>query len=197
MKQLLGLTLVAVMLVLVAAPASAATKVKISKNGSKSTNGVALMSAKTQTVKQVNDAKVDNGVAVVTNTGGNTANGNTGDGGVSVKSGDTKTTVKVKNTVNSNEAKLVGCGCESDTEVVVSGNGTKSENGVMMAELNVQAAEQGNKAKVGNEVGAMTNSGENEAKNNTGEGDVKVKTGMTTTMVDLMTTANYNWVVVK
>lgn len=197
MKQLLGLTLVAVMLVLVAAPASAATKVKISKNGSKSTNGVALMSAKIQAVKQVNDAKVDNGVAVVTNTGGNTANGNTGDGGVTVKSGDTKTTVKINNTVNSNEAKLIGCGCESDAEVVVSGNGTKSENGVMMAELNVQAAEQGNKAKVENEVGAMTNSGENEAKNNTGEGDVKVKTGMTTTMVDLMTTANYNWVVVK
>lgn len=197
MKQLLGLTLVAVMLVLVAAPASAATKVKISKNGSKSTNGVALMSAKIQAVKQVNDAKVDNGVLVVTNTGGNTANGNTGDGGVSVKSGDTKTTVKINNTVNSNEAKLVGCGCESDAKVVVSGNGTNSENGVMMAELNVQAAEQNNKAKVENKVGALTNSGENEAKNNTGEGDVKVKTGMTTTVVDLMTTANYNWVVVK
>jgi hypothetical protein len=197
MKTILGISLVAVMLVLVAAPASAATKVKISKNGSKSTNGVALMFTKMQTVKQSNNANVYNGVMVATNTGGNTANGNTGDGGVMIESGKTQTGVMINNTVNSNEAKLVGCGCESDAEVVVSENGTKSENGVMMAELNAQAAEQGNKAEVGNEVEALTNSGENEAKNNTGEGDVKVKTGMTTTMVDLMTTANYNWVVVK
>jgi len=196
MKQFASMALVTLLLLVVATPARAATK--IVGNGSKSDNKVVTIGANVQTVQQSNAAVVINSVVTASNTGGNTAKGNTGDE-VGIGTGNAKTLITITNSLNNNEAKLVGCGCEDkESEVVIKENGTKSDNAVVVVEVDKQEVEQVNEAAVENGVGAVSNSGDNTAKNNTGSGSsVLVMTGMTKTMINLMTAANYNWTLVK
>lgn len=196
MKKIVGLTVVVFALVVFVPSADA--RVRISKNGTRSTNMVSMMRARMQASMQLNTANVNNSVVITSNTGENTASGNTGAGDVNVTSGKTEAGVVVTNTVNTNEAKLEGCGCETEeTDVTISENGKETENSVMVAEVDAQENGQENEAKVTNEVEVETTTGDNEAKNNTGDGMVKVMSGMSSTMLDLMTTANYNWTVIK
>lgn len=67
--------------------------VTVKKNGADSTNTVKITSKNKTVVNQTNETLVINGVLVAQNTGGNSANSNTGDGGVDVDSGDADSTV--------------------------------------------------------------------------------------------------------
>ncbi len=87
------------------APASlaAGNTCTITDNGAFSSNRCRIKVVKKSATVQINAAKVKNSVGVVSNTGGNDANGNTG-GNVNVDSGNSTVTVKITNTLNSNVA---------------------------------------------------------------------------------------------
>lgn len=77
----------------------------ISDNGAGSVNKITIKSSCSTSVKQKNTANIENNVEVVSSTGGNTANKNTG-GNVDVTSGSSNVTVNINNTANSNSLTL-------------------------------------------------------------------------------------------
>src|SRR5437899_953246 len=103
----------------------ASTSITISGNGADSTNRVSVNSTNTTTVTQTNSANISNRVSVVSNTGGNQANKNTG-GDVSITTGDVSSSVTIKNLANVNFARVVSCGCVQNVDIVISGNGADS-----------------------------------------------------------------------
>lgn len=60
-------------------------------------------------VNQTNVSNISNNVGVVLNTGGNKANGNTGD--ATITTGDATSTVTITNTTGGNVAVVSGCCC--------------------------------------------------------------------------------------
>lgn len=68
--------------------------VDVKNNGADSTNKVKVKNVHSDTTVQSNFTMVVNGVLVAQNTGDNKANQNTGEGGVSVTSGDAEATVE-------------------------------------------------------------------------------------------------------
>jgi hypothetical protein len=170
--------------------AFADTTIEISGNGSYSDNDAKVKTTTTTTVVQNNDAKVSNDVDANASTGGNDANDNTG-GDVIIKTGDADTNVDVSTTVNKNVADVNGCNCDNDVDVLISGNGYKSDNDVKLKVNNTVEVYQDNKAKVSNNIDADSKTGYNDANRNTG-GDVVIWTGDATTTVDVSTMANAN-----
>lgn len=77
--------------------------VVISKNGAGSTNTTFVVNKSKTEVDQTNETFVLNGVLVAQNTGGNSANGNTGDGGVDVDSGNAGSTATNTTTTGGNQ----------------------------------------------------------------------------------------------
>ncbi len=173
-----------------ATPAFADTTIQISGNGSGSNNAVQAVQSNSTTVSQSNTANVNNNITTNANTGGNDANYNTG-GDVTVKTGDAKTTTNVTNVLNSNAATVAGCNCGSDTNVLISGNGAKSENLVTLTNENSNTVEQANSADVSNNIKSDAKTGGNDANLNTG-GDVVVVTGDATANANVKTVANSN-----
>jgi hypothetical protein len=164
-------------------PVFAETTVDVSGNGVKSTNTVVLSNTCKSVVKQSNSTEAMTEVGVVTSTGGNQANGNTG-GTTSVETGDAATTVAVVVTGGSNEATAPSC-CEcgeGSVVVDVTGNGKKSTNTVMNTDLKVAKAKQKTKTEALTGVSVLTKTGKNKANWNTGSGTT-VKTGGATTDV--------------
>jgi hypothetical protein len=88
---------------LIVAPASLAdTGCIITGNGTNSHNHcIVKVKRSTSGSTQINTANVKNSVNVLSNTGGNTADKNTG-GSISVDSGNSDVTVTIKNNINSN-----------------------------------------------------------------------------------------------
>jgi len=74
---------------------------KISGNGDKSSNTINVTNVSSSSTTQVNKTLVVNGTFVLQNTGGNSANGNTG-GDVTVSSGNANSTVTNDTTVGGN-----------------------------------------------------------------------------------------------
>ena len=91
------------------APASLAADntCRITDNGAFSHNRCRIKVVKKSATIQINAAKVKNNVGVISNTGGNDANGNTG-GSVTSNSGNSTVTVTITNTLNSNAAPPAG-----------------------------------------------------------------------------------------
>src|SRR3989344_4430799 len=106
--------------------AIADTTIQISGNGSDSNNTANVNVTQNTTVVQNNTADVTNNVDVDADTGDNDAEDNTG-GDVSIDTGDADVTVNVSNTLNSTQAN-VDCCQNGDTEVLIQGNGTHSDN---------------------------------------------------------------------
>ena len=178
------------LLVNTALPAFAATTIELSGNGSNSINGATVTNTSSSVVTQVNDADVTNSVGVSADTGGNDVNNNTG-GDVSVDTGNVDTKVQVANSVNTNSANVDNCNCAGDTDVLISGNGTRSENNVVLDQGGETFVTQVNVADVTNAVSVASATGDNNANNNTG-GDVSVETGDAKATVKLSTDANAN-----
>ena len=192
-KQFVSVLATGSLLLSVVAPVSATT-LEISGNGSSSDNDITFDVDQTTSVTQTNDADVYNNIDAEAKTGGNDANDNTG-GDVSIETGDATTEVKAATTVNSNSAS-VDCCATQDVDVLISGNGSDSDNTVDL-DINQDSksgtyVKQTNTADVTNEVDADAKTGWNDAEDNTG-GDVSIETGDAETSVTLSTTANANW----
>lgn len=165
------------------------TTLVISGNGASTDNDVNLTQESTTTVVQSNEAKISNDVEAEATTGGNDANMNTG-GDVMVSTGKASTGVGITNEANTNVTDVSGC-CSSDAEVVVSGNGYKSDNEANLTLVNDTEVYQDNEAKIKNDVEAESKTGGNDANMNTG-GDVMISTGKADTTVLISNKANAN-----
>src|SRR3989344_3377480 len=181
----------ATLLVNSALPAFAGTTLIISGNGSSSDNTADVNLNSTTTVVQSNEADIDNDVHVNADTGGNSADDNTG-GEVDLETGDITTQVGISNAVNSNVASVEECDCEGDVDVLISGNGTHSDNKVELDKKSTTELFQNNEADVDNDVHVYADTGDNSADDNTG-GSVTLKTGDIDVKVALDTWANFNW----
>jgi hypothetical protein len=178
------------------APMATAAELTITGNGSSSDNDIKIEQSKDTTVVQSNTAVVTNSVSSSAKTGGNRANDNTG-GDVMIKTGDASTETTISNELNTNVAH-VDCCEEGDLDVLISGNGSYSENEVEVGDGGHHRRSgdeiqifQDNVAVVTNAVDTDAKTGGNDAKRNTG-GDVTVRTGDASATVDVSTTANAN-----
>jgi hypothetical protein len=187
-KQIFSVVTAGVMVANIATPAFATT-IEISGNGAGADSNVAVQNTNTTTVSQNNTANVTNTVKTNADTGDNKANYNTG-GNVGIQTGDAKVNATVANDLNKNIANVDCCGA-SNTEVKISGNGAKSNNGVGLTNVNATTVAQNNTANVDNNVDVDAETGDNKAGLNTG-GDVVIKTGNAKVNVDVSTLANVN-----
>jgi len=169
--------------------AFAGTTIEISGNGAGSDNWSTVNQTSNTTVTQNNTANVTNNVGADADTGDNDANFNTG-GGVVISTGNATADIDVANALNSNSAD-VSCCAAGDTDVKISGNGADSNNGVTLTTVNANTVNQGNNAKVNNDIDSDVDTGDNEALSNTG-GDVIIVTGNAKANVSVSTTANVN-----
>lgn len=174
-----------------ATPAFAET-IEISGNGATSVNTANVAEVNTTTVTQNNTAAVSNNVSSNANSGGNSANFNTG-GDVNVVSGAATSNVEVTNAVNSNQAQVAPCGnCAGGAgSVKISGNGATSHNTANLTDVNATVLGQTNNAAVANNVASNANSGDNAAGFNTG-GNTTVVSGPATSDAKVTTAANVN-----
>ena len=157
------------------APTTFATTVSVSGNGAASENTVNLAVSKTVSILQQNSADVDNNVGASANTGGNSANDNTG-GDVSIDTGNATTKLLLSTTANSN--KSVGACCTGDLSVdaKISGNGSDSENEINLRLNNEFNSEENNNLDIDNRIDLSANTGDNRANGNTG-GATNISTG--------------------
>lgn len=173
-----------------ATSAFAATDIEISGNGSFSDNKAKINKSVNTTVVQSNSAYVSNNVSSKASTGGNQANDNTG-GDVAIATGNATSRTDLTTKVNLNHAEVNNCDCEGDAEILISGNGSESDNKVKLNSQNNTSLFQDNTAKIKNNVDADAKTGHNDANRNTG-GDVTVVTGNANTEVDILNKANAN-----
>lgn len=171
-----------------------AAELTITGNGSSSDNTISVEKSNDTTVVQSNTAVVNNTVSSNATTGGNRANDNT-NGDVMIRTGNATTATTIENNLNSNVAQ-VDCCEESDLDVLISGNGSHSDNEVEVGGGRHHSSDetqifQNNAAAVTNSVNTDAKTGGNDAKRNTG-GDVTVRTGDATATVEVSTTANAN-----
>src|SRR3989344_6106393 len=188
-KKIATITATAALLVNTALPVLAGTTIEISGNGTYSDNDATVSLGQSTTVVQSNFSDVYNRVDADADTGDNDANDNTG-GEVSVETGDASVDVRVSNALNSNTAE-VDCCPSGDVDVLISGNGSNSDNTVGLKMGSSTELYQENVADVTNKVYADADTGGNDAEDNTG-GSVSVETGNASVKVDLATTANSN-----
>ncbi len=170
--------------------AFAETTIQVTGNGSYSDNNAKVEQRSDTTVVQSNDAHVSNKVSGTASTGGNDANDNTG-GNTAIKTGSAQSNATVSNTLNSNSADVLNCNCDKDTKVLISGNGSHSDNDVKLKNSNTTGVFQTNNADVYNNVDTTAKTGDNDANRNTG-GDTTIITGNAKSNATVSTVANAN-----
>jgi len=169
--------------------ASANTDLTISGNGSNSSSSVDLSKTNTNVVTQDNTANITNDITTNSVTGNNSADDNTG-GNVRVDTGNANTDVRVLNQANQNVANVDGC-CNTDTNVRISGNGSRSDNTATVSQTNSNYVTQTNDLTVDNTFDLNSNTGNNSASDNTG-GNVRVGTGNASVDARAFTQGNAN-----
>lgn len=189
-KLATGLVTASLLAATVAPAAFAATDVTVSGNGAGSVNKVKVKNKNKTKVTQYNATAVVNLTGVFQNTGGNTANSNTGGGDVTVNSGKATSTVTNSTTTGGNDATINPCGCPTgDTLIDVSDNGADSTNTVKVKNTNKTVVEQTNETLVVNGTLVAQNTGGNTANSNTGDGSVSVDSGdASSTVTNVVTT---------
>lgn len=164
----------------------------IDTTGANSDNKIVISSNCSQVTSQSNTSNVVNQVMVAQNTGGNSANKNTGDG--SVTTGDVSASVMIMNAGNSNE--LTGtpsCCCDQLQEAVtttVTNTGYKSTNKVKVVKSSVTKTKQKNVSNKVNGVAVAQETGLNKSNKNTGSGTVD--TGSVGVGVELLNEGDSN-----
>ncbi len=122
-------------------------------------------------VDQQNQGTVVNKIDLNANTGGNTANKNTGEG--SISTGDVKTGTSLSTTLNKNAADIDPCGgCDLDLYASNEKTGADSNNETSIEVDKATVLEQDNNAHIKNEIFQDLNTGDNEANKNTGMGSI-------------------------
>lgn len=152
-----------------------AEEITISGNGSTSTNEVANATTQTSTVQQSNNLSATNTVQTSADTGNNSASDNTG-GDTSITTGDVQTDVSVTNEGNISTATVNNCCQTSDSQAVISGNGSQSTNTINTTNTNTNTVTVNNTATIRNTITGYANTGNNTANDNT-YGTVTITTG--------------------
>ena len=167
-------------------------EVEISGNGSDTENTVELGMESGVSVFQENEADVDNEVDAFAGTGKNEAKDNTG-GSVSIDTGDASVTIGLSTGANWNSAMVGGSGGGAGSlSALILGNGTDSNNSILLGLGGGVLIAQANEAEVDNEVWAFAGTGANEAKDNTG-GETSIDTGDASVDVTVDNMVNFNW----
>ncbi len=174
------------------APATFASTIKVHNNAKKSVNIVGAATVKTTIVGQTNNNTVLNLTGVFQNTGVNKANDNIGDGDVKVTSGPANSVVSNTTTTGGNTATVTSCGCGTDDDITVSGNGKKSFNLVLVGNFTTTVVSQTNNNTVVNGTVVAQNTGGNKANDNIGDGDVTVTSGAANSTVTNTVTTSGN-----
>lgn len=151
------------------------TTVEVTGNGSDSKNEVELDQSSETSVFQDNTANVQNDVKVDAKTGYNEAEDNT-NGEVSVKTGDATVKVLANTVANMNSAVIGGESEGGSVHLLISGNGTDSENEIELGLGKATLLTQNNETNIANHFKVEAETGRNEAEDNTG-GVVGVETG--------------------
>jgi hypothetical protein len=169
------------------------TDVKISGNGAFSNNTVNLTQNSTTTLNQNNYAKVDNDVDADADTGDNEAGFNTGNGSVTIRTGNATVNATVNTTANVNWAQVGGNqGGAGNVSLMILDNGAGSDNTINATLSNTTNLNQYNSAHVDNDVEADADTGDNDANFNTGDGDVVVDTGNAEVNATIDNMVNFN-----
>jgi hypothetical protein len=172
--------------------------VKVSGNGDHSENAVNTKFENTVQLGQANQASINNDVRSDAKSGDNGASHNTG-GSVKIMTGNATSNTNLSTAANQNIA-MIGGGNGSNgsvASVIISGNGSGSDNVVNLGLTDWVTLAQANSADVDNDVNAKATTGGNDAKYNTGGsdvfgGDVTIDTGNATTGVTADTAVNFN-----
>lgn len=166
------------------AATSFASDSTIHGNGDQSTNTIVVQDNCSNTVNQTSNTAVEADVVAGSSSGGNTVSGNTGAGDTTINTGDAKTTVNVSVTGGSNTSSLPDCCCNQNAlDQTVSGNGTKSENTVVVTSSSKSKLTQTTNTVLSLGVLSLSKTGKNRVKNNTGKGDTTLTSGDSTTTV--------------
>ncbi|KKR81159.1 MAG: Dentin sialophosphoprotein [Candidatus Daviesbacteria bacterium GW2011_GWA1_41_61] len=148
------------------------TEATISGNGSDSDNNIEINSSNQTNVSIDQRAEINNDIDVNANTGGNSANRNSGD--VSIDSGDIEGRVEIRSkNINIDSVDIESC-CK-EISIKVADNGSDSDNSIKVNEDNDISVVLDNRADVEDEVDIDADTGNNEAEGNSG--DVSIKTG--------------------
>lgn len=172
------------------APVFAATELSVIGNGSDSTSNISLNQGSTTFVTQTNVTSINNDVDIDADTGSNTADDNTG-GDVLIDTGNSTAKVTIENMANSNVAEVEPCNCEGDTDVLIEGNASGTDNDVRLRDETDVVLTQTNVARVDNDVDVDLETGDNRAGDNTG-GDVEIYTGDAKAEISAKTMVNMN-----
>jgi hypothetical protein len=189
-KQIASAIATGSMLLFSFTPSAFAATIELSGNGTSSDNTATVVSNPTTTVVQSNDAQVTNTVNSTASTGGNYANNNTG-GDVTVATGNASSNISLSTDVNLNHADVDNCNCTTDSSVLISGNGSNSNNSALLVAGNDTQTYQYNTANISNDVYSKLSTGDNHAYGNTG-GDVVLATGNADSTVSVSNAANAN-----
>ena len=154
----------------------------IEGNGVNSTNTIVVTTNKSCNVSQSTKTSVVADLSASSNSGGNTATGNTGDGGVTIDTGTATSTVLMTITGGSNTADDPCCCAQavSPSDRLIKDNGKDSSNTILDTTASTMSTSQKSKTEVLAALRARSRSGKNKASNNTGTGLVEVLTGNTT-----------------
>lgn len=171
---------------------SGSNNVDLSGNGAFSDNNVRVRNTNSTTAQQTNNTSVNNDIQNVANTGGVSANFNTGTD-VTVQTGDANANTQVTTQGGTNLLDLNngGSGGGSGTNVQVSGNGAFSDNNVLADTNNRTNVRQTNRTNVMNDILNAANTGGVSGSFNTGA-DVSVRTGDADATTDVFTGGNSN-----
>ncbi len=160
-------------------PYVVAQELIISGNGSSSTSEVLVNTNNTESISQSNTANIVNNIEVIANTGNNNASDNTS-GSVTISTGDVLTDLVVSNNINSATVNNSCCDVENNSSVSIVGNGSGSDNSVVLNINDENSIVVNQYANIENKVIGTANTGNNSANNNTSSevtiltGDIKV-----------------------
>ena len=165
-------SLLAISVLVNPSPVLAGTTISIENNGESSSNEVTLERTHEETITQTNEGSVDNSVTEDQNTGGNEADGNSGE--VEIGTGDISTQTTITTDLNHSEAE--GPCCETGgIDATISGNGADSTSDLQITTTQTFTANITNIANISNSIQGTSNTGRNSANRN--GGDVRIVTG--------------------
>lgn len=159
-------------LVLVFAPIVKAEEFVILGNGSGSENTETIQLSQATVVQQTNAYEISNEVKVTSETGNNSASENT-DSVVSIETGSIDAQISVNNNTNSSQLEI-GC-CPKESNSVISGNGTDSQNSTFLDSSTTNRTLINQSATIQNNITGYASTGGNTANEN--GGDVILSTG--------------------
>jgi hypothetical protein len=167
--------------------------VTIDGNGKKSENLVVVGQLNVNAVEQSNNTTANTVVVSNASTGGNKANGNTGDGNVTIGTGPATNTTTVTVTGGDNTAVLPDqCGCGDAGDISITGNGKKSKSAVIDLSANVNLVSQKGKTKANTLVVNSAKTGNNKSNGNTGAGNKSIGTGIAANTTAVTVTGGSN-----